>query len=296
MTATRPKSSWCEPWRKLGPETASSGGIHSTVVECMEKHGTALAQRRESPQHSASLITVVMPVCSKDIALAVAHARWLVRLAGGVKWKHLALISHDPSCSIVMLNQFEQLVRECFERVETYVYPKPASNDYPAAANWCWAWNSLEMQKRGQPWFWMEADLVVLKRSWLDELQQEYDACGKPFMGPHVRGMQHANGSMIYPPSAPEVMKTAMQLVNQGAFDHHAAHEYMPHCHDCGHLVFHLWTLVGRMACPVGGGEVPANVTPEEVRQWLPASAVTVHRIKDDSLIRALVDGRYVHG
>lgn len=134
--------------------------------------------------------------------------------------------------------------------------------------------------------------MVVLRSDWLDKLQREYEQAGKSWMGPHVKGMSHANGCMIYPADAARRMPRAMSCGAGQAFDMEAGFEIMHDCHDCDHLLFHAWSVLNGDWCPVGGGHVPVNVTVELARK-IPASAVAIHRVKDNSLINLLMSGAW---
>jgi len=107
-----------------------------------------------------------------------------------------------------------------------------------------------------------------------------------------VAHMGHCQGTSIYPCDAALRMPGAMGCGAGHAFDMQTK-EIIHDCHDASHLMFHLWTLLGRMAHPVGGGEIPANITAAEVSQWLPKSAVFCHRIKDSSLVNLLLRGEF---
>jgi hypothetical protein len=293
----RPVSEW---WEK--PDMLVDGRPLVIPPECVLFHRDKgqtlipLLKRKLFPgSPTKPPIRVVFPVHNGDITLAVRHAQWLVKLSAGEKWNHPATISHDPSCNVILLNQLQALLNQCFEQVDVFVYPRPPLPLYPAAANHAWQRTAIQMSRQDAPWFWLEADGVVLKKSWLDELQAEYEAGGKLFMGPHVQGMAHSNGVMVYPPEAPEIMRTAMSLTDRGAFDYSGAHEYMPQCHSGRRLIQHVWTILNGEPCEVGGGASPDDMTPEQARRWIRPEAVFYHRLKSNALVEHLISGRYSH-
>lgn len=253
-----------------------------------------LLERRYAPRPSKPIICV-FNVSPHDIDLAIHHARWLVTLMkrNGKPWAHTAVLAHDPSADAVKLNTFQALLRQCFERVDVFVYSMPHTLGYPAAANWSWQSTAIHMSSRGQPWLWIEADAVVLRENWIDQIQSAYDRCGKSWFGPHVKQLGHSNGGMVYPSDAADRMPTAMRLINEGAFDYSGSQEYMHDCADASALLCHIWTIMNDEASPVGGGQIPANVTPERARRWIPKSSVMVHRIKCPSLVNILQSGEY---
>lgn len=253
-----------------------------------------LLTRKYFPAEALSTkIAVVFPVCGKDIQQALHHAKWLKSMRR--MWRHRALIAYDYSVDVILLNEFMRLLDGCFERVEAFHYPLPPNPAYPAAANWCWQNCAYKMSEQPAPWLFMEADTVVLKNDWIDQLQREYDRACKPFMGPRVHQMGHYNGTMIYPANAALRMARAMACGEVHAFDMAAKDDIGDDGHDCGHLLFHTWTVMAGQFCPVGGGELPVNITPA-LAATIPRSAVAIHRIKDGSLVSALMSGSYVHG
>jgi len=240
------------------------------------------------------LIKVVLPVHAGDIAQAIHHAQWLRQLSGGQKWRHEAIVAFDKSCPVVPLNAFETVLRTCFENVSSITYEKPSFQGWPHAANWMFQSIAWKMLDQKHSWLLLEADACVLRRDWLDQLQEGYELCGKNFFGPHVRGMGHANGVMIYPPETPKLIPSAMTCVQQ-AWDYACSPEMMPDCADASHLLQHGWSVIGEDLSEVGGGQIPTNFTPDRCRRWLKTSAVIYHRVKDNSLIEALRSGSYQH-
>jgi hypothetical protein len=237
-------------------------------------------------------IKPVFNVSPYDLPMAIEHAHWLRQMDR--KWNHVAVIAHDPSCSVPGLNQFEAILRECFEDVETCVYPRPSST-YPGAANWAWKSVARHMARGTSPWFWFEADACALTCDWIDKIQKEYDECGKSWMGPVVDGLNHMNGTSVYPADAAKRMPRAMACQDHQAFDMEGRLDTLHDRHDASHLLHHCWTKINGACCPVGGGDAPIEFTPEQLKSFLPKTAVFFHRAKDNSILTALRTGTYVH-
>lgn len=237
-------------------------------------------------------IVVVFPVCGKDIAHAIHHAKWLRSM--NRKWEHKAVIAYDYSAHVLLLNELQRTLELCFEGVEAFHYSAPPIPTYPQAANWAWQSIAHKMAEQDCPWFWCEADLVVLTPDWIDRLQSEYNCCAKAFMGSVVAHMGHLQGTAIYPAKAAHRMPKAMSCGNGQAWDMEAKTDIGDDRHDCGHLLFHVWSTLGDQWHPVGGGQIPANIT-VAMAQRIPRSAVAIHRIKDFSLINLLQSGQYKH-
>jgi hypothetical protein len=267
------------------------------VIFHREKSGSLirLLERKLFPEQFKERIAVCFNVHAGDISLALLHSQWLRTMAKGKKWNHRAIICHDPSAPVVSLNHFEQNLRYCFTEVESFVYSRPPIPQYPASANFAFQSVALHMARQKSPWLWFEADAIALKPDWLEQLQAEYDKCGRSWFGSVVPHMNHLQGTAIYPADAATRMPGAMNCGHGQAFDMLMKDDVMQDCHDASRLMFHVWSLVGRMAHPVGGGEVPANITAAEVAQWLPRSAVFCHRVKDQSLVQLLLRREYQH-
>src|SRR6185295_3057273 len=152
---------------------------------------------RQEPKANREKITVVFPVCAKDIDQAIHHAKWLGKMKGCSN--HKAIIAHDGECPVTKAQDLYGLLEGAFQSVARFVYPTPQEKSYPAAANWAFARVAEYMGHGSAPWLWLESDCVVLKANWLDTLQREYDDAGQPFMGPVVkeRGYGHVNGSCV---------------------------------------------------------------------------------------------------
>jgi len=262
------------------------GGLFPLLAK---KLGIEWVEEMEKPKQNK--ICVVFNVHRGDIHLATRHALWLRKM--NQRWPHRAVIAFDPTLASGLINQLHGLLAECFETVEIFSYPSPPIPSYPASANWAWQSCAHHMAQGTSPWLWHEADAIALTPDWLDKLQAEYEACGRSWMGSIVPHMGHCNGGAIYPADAAHRMPGAMSCGAGQAFDMQTQ-EVIHDTHN-SRLMFHLWTLVGRMAHPVGGGELPVNVTADELRRWLPKESVFLHRIKDDSVLNALLTGAYQH-
>lgn len=236
-------------------------------------------------------ITVVFAVCAKDVEQAIEHARWLAKITP-VKWPHKAVLAHDFDVPHAKSQELKGLLYGFFESFSTFIYPTPTDKTYPAVANFAFARVAEMMAHRSAPWFWLEADAVVLKANWLEELQKEYEAAGKPFMGPIVKenGFWHPNGSCVYPADTVRRIPNALRQTKYG-WDYSMREEVNGDCHDASRLIFHLWGLVNGQPSATNGTQPPRNFTPEMARNILPPGAVLVHRVKDNSLVDLLMKG-----
>lgn len=251
-----------------------------------------LLRRKLFNERTKPNIVVVFPVCAKDIDRAVSHATWLNILTRGKgKWPHEALISFDRDTPVTLVNHLEWLLKQSFDKVNAFDYHRAPFQQYPHAANWAFQNTAHRLAKQDRAWLWMEADAIALKYEWLEVLQDKYEDCGRDWYGPIVPHMGHLQGTSIYPANAAVRMPQAMQCVEQ-AFDM-MSKEIVHEAADANPVMFHMWTLINRLPCPVGGGELPANITADEIRRWLPREAVFLHRVKDNSVLNLLLTGAF---
>lgn len=257
------------------------------------KDGTLIRLLRQKmyPQwRFAEPINVVFNVCPEDINLAMRHAQWLNKLAAGTKWKHPALVTYDRSTDSGLVTTLTNQLRLSFEKVGQYRYQTPPQLGWPHAPNWAWQRVAEHMSTGKAPWFFFEADAVVLKAEWLAKLQAEYERAQKSYMGPLVPGMRHLNGSSIYSADAAFRLPKAM-AAKERAWDYECADDMGEDKHDSSRLTQHLWAIVNDEPHP-NSGPAPRAVTLEQARRWLLPSAVVVHRIKCSSVVDLLISGK----
>ena len=108
------------------------------------------------------------------------------------------------------------------------------------------AWAAF--QKYKQPFLWMEPDAVPLKQGWLNDIENEYRAKGRPFMGDYVaiagimpNGVDHMSGIAVYHPDMPRLspsifnneraawdIASASQVTRQMARTNLIQHDWVP--------------------------------------------------------------------
>ena len=148
------------------------------------------------------------------------------------------------------------------------------------------------MAQFNNPWLWMEADAIPLKRGWLEKLQDLYWVGGKSFAGPIVKDKGHMNGTGIYPANTPNRIPAALAQPRT-AWDVVMKKEMISDCLDLHPYYFHAWSMHGEDFHPYLGGAVPTFPTQSRVDK-IPKQAVVMHRCKDGSLIERLRE-RKVH-
>lgn len=259
---------------KIPPEAA---------VMHRNKDGTLIKLLRERmfPNMRAGPFTVVMSFFNGDADVALKTLRWIEAL--GTPRTHPIVLLYQQGTDQAFLAPILHQAGKSFTQVHRAVYPKPARGIHPANVGFVNA--AIAMQQMDRPWLWMEPDTIPLKRSWLHELQTEYDRCGKNFCGPVVPHRGHMNGTGIYPPNTPDLIPKAMRARDK-PWDWLMREEMIHDCHDCSRIFFHVWGEVNGVLNPVEG-DAP-NFRNRELLKQIPHQAVILHRCKDGSLIDEL--------
>ncbi|HXP59477.1 MAG TPA: hypothetical protein VN829_03245 [Dongiaceae bacterium] len=143
-------------------------------------------------------IVVVLPVSMADFHLAVKWLKWAAIL-GGTR-KIAALVSPRLTA------------KECTTLLDAarpmdFTLNLAEINDtgYWGAPNQMFK-AALELMAKefpGSPMLWAEADTVPMHAGWLQEIEAEYAACGKPFLGQKITdaiGFEYLTGTAVYPP------------------------------------------------------------------------------------------------
>lgn len=221
---------------------------------------------------------VVIPTCSKDVALAERNLAWCVRLdAGPVTYNALLLTERGTDTA-----RLGPLAAAYFRNVTEHIYDAYAgAPHWPQPQNYAWQTAARYVTVLGQPWFWWEADVTPLKPRWLATLEKEYVESGKAFMGHVTRNGGYMSGVAIYPPDLSQHTCDAL-LVRQTAFDATLWKDIRGKVHAANHLMAHHPRYTGvTLSCK----DVAAAT------KLLDKSYVVFHGINDGSLID-LLEGR----
>lgn len=233
-------------------------------------------------------IIVALPICDRDIYVGTKNLRWMAELDGKMDFD--ALISQDSSTYPVLAQEFFEAAKAAFRSVTVFKYAMPPETSWPFGANWAFQSTAWQMMGYGRPWYWHEADCIPLKPGWMTRWQEEYNKCGKPIMGPIIRGRGWMNGTAIYPANFPDLSPEAM-TATQYAWDWVTEKETIHLTHDAGHLLDHVWGIIDGKPCPAEG-PVATFPTQKEVDKYVNPDAILFHRNKDGSLIDRLRERR----
>lgn len=145
---------------------------------------------------------IVLPVCAKDIHLAISNLEWCLELDG--KTPFHCLIVHERDFDVSAL---ESLASQYFLSVKHLTYLTLKGDlRWPRVPNHVWRTVARHFSEHiNEPWFWWESDAVPVQKDWLSSLAAEYEQCGKPFMGAWTTfgGHGYMPGVGFYPARVP---------------------------------------------------------------------------------------------
>ncbi len=176
-----------------------------------------------------SILLVAIPVCHKDVDLALSNLDLCIKLDGTTP--HHALVCHDNLLTQEKVKEVIEKAKLYFEKVDSFWYMarKPYDAPWPQPQNFAWQntarhieTNCNDSNVRG--WFWWEADALPLRSHWLDVLHQAYLKSHCPFFGHIVEGKGHMNGVAIYPIQISSHVTNAL-LVKNVSFDRELSFE-----------------------------------------------------------------------
>jgi hypothetical protein len=220
---------------------------------------------------------VVLPYCEKDATRMLELIGWMGEL-GKLERHQAVLIAAKP----VPHEQTGVIYREAkaiFGDVQVVGQALADERGWPMSCNRLFAIATNYMAKRRQPWLWCEADCIPLKHGWIDLIESEYLASGKPFLGAVVgKPYPHLNGNAVYPGD----LRTRCPWIvyaDRVPWDLIRQHLVLPYARNSP-LFQHEW------------GDVKTNTPPtfqdESSLAAIRPDACLFHRCKDGSLIRQL--------
>lgn len=240
-------------------------------------------------------MNVAQPYAPREEPAVLANLRWLAEL--GQKPLHDLFLM---ACGGEVSRGIVEAARAVFASVQIVKDYEGVTSDWhkggpigrsaagPNSAMRQMAWHFHQLN-RG-PWFFWESDAVPLCADWLERLEAEYHAAGKPFLNalvPEQGGTKaHATGNGIYPSDTIiRVMGIALPHTASDnpaaeiAFDIAAADEILPHSHH-SRLIQHVFYWPEYPQVPTFEDHASLSLISRE--------AVIFHRCKGPSLIERL--------
>lgn len=138
----------------------------------------------------------------RELPLMEKLARWITEL-GGVSRHEILLV---PSMNVFSGGHHNAIADEFRKSFKTVHVLAPTGEDeygWPDSANFAWraTVNHVVYNMGDEPFLWFEPDSVPLVSSWLDQIESEWMANKKPFMGARVQIDNipvHMSGIAVY--------------------------------------------------------------------------------------------------
>jgi hypothetical protein len=225
---------------------------------------------------------IVTAFCPKDYAATVNLYEWIAEL-DPVHVGHSVLLVAAKSCSVKQIEAVKVAAQKSFESVTAVQAVTFDERGWPMSCNTLFKTAARYIEKLGVPFWWNESDCIPLRSGWIDELEAEYKACKKPFMG-HITDMplKHLTGCAIYPPNIADYNLSVMGA-DKKAWDVVSPLATLRHTHHTK-LFHHEW------------GDFKKNI-PRPFRTLksldiISPEACVFHRSKSGDLIERLRDRR----
>lgn len=233
----------------------------------------------------------VLHFCSKDADLMVKNLEWWKFLEPSVDFH--AILSHDDATPASQVEAIKRLADQYFRSTEVFWYPQPVKKSWPAAPNWAWQNTARYIAAtKNEPWFWIESDVVAIRKGWLKDIAEEHYRNKMPFSGHNVGG--HLNGCAVYPPNVALYSVDAFRT-EESAWDvvlgkdlskdgdiHkyiHPSHTLFQHCWCINPADGKAWN---------GSGELATFKNTRDVVRLVDLTMAIFHRCKDGTLIDML--------
>jgi hypothetical protein len=185
---------------------------------------------------------VVIPVSASDNKISPDFCAAVKNFA---PYSHEVLYVARPS-DVPSLADASDRLRGCFREERAHLFDVDGPRGWPVGPNFYWQQTILHLAKTGnqQPWLWLEMDCTPLRQGWLDDLDQEYRECGKPFMGMFGKSSvvgktgktmllsEHLVGVAIYPPQISNYLEIHDHAEFNVAFDYLYQYEMIPQSHE----------------------------------------------------------------
>lgn len=232
-------------------------------------------------------LVVVLPVARPDFALAVKWLKWVKILdvfPGMHRYDLIVFCAQSlPVDARLVLEHEIENTQWCLEvHPDDYEHPEYG---YAAAANSMFrgALECVEDLFPGRPMLWCEADTTPMHERWFQEIEKEYNECGKPFLGDwHLDGaIPHLTGNAVYPADwrvqAPSLALLPQPAPHQG-WDSLCAPETLPKSARSKRIQ-QLWII-----------DPTFSYTEADVNEKIRPETALFHRCKDGSVIDVLTD------
>jgi hypothetical protein len=243
------------------------------------------------------MIKLVLPICKKQAPMV---ARLVHRFKQFGDMRHRDIVIIAPWEDHFEVPDLEKFLAPLFKSVETFIIPDvPELSEWPQVGNHTFYETVKALRELGnkESFYFFECDNWPLYPFWLDDIQSEFDAAGKPFYGVMnatrrlnketgetvVEG-RHMVGTGVYPADIFE-KSLALHTLTDAPWDIAMQNELEGAVHET-QLICHRWNT-GRYK-KTAGIVTCDDLGPNKGRYGLPIppEAVVVHGCKDGSIAK----------
>ncbi len=174
---------------------------------------------------------VVIAFHSGDKNQTIKLAQWIKELESGSPKAHrcLLVVAKDTSADGII-----EPLQDVFTKVEV-VFPREDIHGWPQGPNSMFDCTLRLIEYAYKcPFLWLEPDAIPLRAGWLNEIEQAYIECKKPFMGDYVdvqrehpEAINHMSGIAVYPANPSSLAPKLFSNINY-AWDIVAARQVVP--------------------------------------------------------------------
>ena len=228
---------------------------------------------------------IVHPYYEREFELMMRWLAWADELGGAKKHEVLFVIGKEVPNE--MHTAVHNLALRVYSKINTIRAFYTDRRAWPCNANLtfqrtCWHIS----QNVGTPFMWCEPDCQPLVPGWWDQWEDEYKACGKPFMGCVVESPHHLTGNAIYPAHV-ENYSANVLLTEAVAWDVIDTGKILPNTHH-SQRYHHQWLYGVPPQDPGRYSDAATHFATVKDLDIIKPGAILFHRNKDGSLIERL--------
>lgn len=225
---------------------------------------------------------VIIAYHAGDLERAINLICWMRELDGEHK-VHRILTVADYDITVEQEDRVKAAAYDAFEGAFNCRASRPEKRGWPWAPNLMFqtacGYNRKNIK---EDFFWCESDCIPVKKGWLDQIQKEYKAIGKPFMGYfHSKPWMHLTGCAVYPWNIVDY-NSQILMANETPWDCVNPMPTLRLAHNTK-LIQHVWSYKGdKLDSPAPTFQDRASLG------QINDDAVVFHRNKDGTLIDRL--------
>lgn len=180
-------------------------------------------------------MVIAIPYHAGDIRLAAKVLRWMGFLSEKyghyLKDKKVLLVPSIQASKRRLHEEMVALSSLIFGKSYTAVPDREDEKGWPQSCNFMFktALEAVEESFRDDM-FLLEPDAIPLTVNWFEQIEEEFAAEGKTFMGAFVAGSPHMTGIAVYG-FGWRMIAPSLVTAKEAPWDLHSAPEVVPHCY-----------------------------------------------------------------